>query len=117
MYTLKDSLHKALRGCSPFLRCLCSLLFPPYLPTSWLRIPLLAHPLACLLCPHPHSTPSPTHSHHSLPYLTHLHVLNSNWQMMPELGFGPEDNDRLVASYSGGWQMRMCLGKILLKVG
>lgn len=36
--------------------------------------------------------------------------------MMPELGFGPEDNDRLVASYSGGWQMRMCLGKILLKV-
>jgi hypothetical protein len=38
-------------------------------------------------------------------------------QMMPELGFSPtEDNDRLVASYSGGWQMRMCLGKILLKV-
>ena len=37
--------------------------------------------------------------------------------MMPELGFGPDDNDRLVASYSGGWQMRMCLGKILLKVG
>jgi ATPase subunit of ABC transporter with duplicated ATPase domains len=37
--------------------------------------------------------------------------------MMPELGFSPEDNDRLVASYSGGWQMRMCLGKILLKVG
>ncbi|EFN51164.1 hypothetical protein CHLNCDRAFT_28318, partial [Chlorella variabilis] len=35
--------------------------------------------------------------------------------MMPELGFGPDDNDRLVASYSGGWQMRMCLGKILLK--
>jgi ATPase subunit of ABC transporter with duplicated ATPase domains len=35
-------------------------------------------------------------------------------RMMPELGFGPEDNDRLVASYSGGWQMRMCLGKILL---
>jgi ABC-type Na+ transport system ATPase subunit NatA len=35
--------------------------------------------------------------------------------MMPELGFGPEDNDRLVASYSGGWQMRMCLGKILLQ--
>lgn len=36
-------------------------------------------------------------------------------QMMPELGFSPEENDRLVASYSGGWQMRMCLGKILLK--
>ncbi len=40
----------------------------------------------------------------------------SSRQMMPELGFGPDDNDRLVASYSGGWQMRMCLGKILLKV-
>ena len=37
-------------------------------------------------------------------------------RMMPELGFGPDDNDRLVASYSGGWQMRMCLGKILLQV-
>ncbi|PSC69255.1 ABC transporter family [Micractinium conductrix] len=36
-------------------------------------------------------------------------------QMMPELGFSTDDNDRLVASYSGGWQMRMCLGKILLK--
>lgn len=36
-------------------------------------------------------------------------------QMMPELGFAPEDNDRLVASYSGGWQMRICLGKILLQ--
>ena len=76
-------------------------------------------------------------------------------RMMPELGFGPDDNDRLVASYrcccklrmlrpphmhvgelgmggapqgrsaakeagcvpacSGGWQMRMCLGKILLQ--
>ena len=37
--------------------------------------------------------------------------------MMPELGFNPiDDNDRRVASYSGGWQMRMCLGKMLLKV-
>ncbi|BDA42998.1 probable energy-dependent translational throttle protein EttA [Coccomyxa sp. Obi] len=36
-------------------------------------------------------------------------------QMMPELGFTSDDNDRLVASYSGGWQMRMCLGKILLQ--
>lgn len=38
-------------------------------------------------------------------------------QMMPELGFKPSDNDRLVASFSGGWQMRMCLGKLLLQVG
>lgn len=37
-------------------------------------------------------------------------------QMMPELGFKPDDNDRLVASFSGGWQMRMCLGKMLLQV-
>ncbi|CAJ2641658.1 unnamed protein product [Trifolium pratense] len=36
-------------------------------------------------------------------------------KLMPELGFGTEDSDRLVASFSGGWQMRMCLGKILLQ--
>ncbi|KXZ43852.1 hypothetical protein GPECTOR_79g131 [Gonium pectorale] len=36
-------------------------------------------------------------------------------QMMPELGFKQDDNDRLVASFSGGWQMRMCLGKLLLQ--
>jgi ATPase subunit of ABC transporter with duplicated ATPase domains len=36
--------------------------------------------------------------------------------MMPTLGFDPErDNDRLVASFSGGWQMRIGLGKILLQ--
>ncbi|GJP60852.1 hypothetical protein CLOP_g16724 [Closterium sp. NIES-67] len=36
-------------------------------------------------------------------------------KMMPELGFGPDDSERLVGSYSGGWQMRMSLGKILLQ--
>ena len=36
-------------------------------------------------------------------------------RMMPNLGFKEEDNDRLVASYSGGWKMRMSLGKILLQ--
>ncbi|XP_061358428.1 ABC transporter F family member 5-like isoform X2 [Gastrolobium bilobum] len=36
-------------------------------------------------------------------------------KLMPELGFASEDSDRLVASFSGGWQMRMCLGKILLQ--
>ncbi|GAB2260155.1 hypothetical protein Droror1_Dr00011010 [Drosera rotundifolia] len=36
-------------------------------------------------------------------------------KMMPELGFSSEDSDRLVASFSGGWQMRMSLGKILLQ--
>jgi len=37
-------------------------------------------------------------------------------KLMPELGFTPEDFDRLVASFSSGWQMRMSLGKILLQV-
>ncbi|MED6145396.1 ABC transporter F member 5 [Stylosanthes scabra] len=36
-------------------------------------------------------------------------------KLVPELGFAPEDSDRLVASFSGGWQMRMSLGKILLQ--
>uniref|UniRef100_A0ACD5WWJ0 Uncharacterized protein n=1 Tax=Avena sativa TaxID=4498 RepID=A0ACD5WWJ0_AVESA len=36
-------------------------------------------------------------------------------KLMPELGFVPEDADRLVASFSGGWKMRMSLGKILLQ--
>ncbi|KAJ4762027.1 ABC transporter family protein [Rhynchospora pubera] len=36
-------------------------------------------------------------------------------KMMPELGFSPEDEDRLVSSFSGGWQMRISLGKILLQ--
>ncbi|MFM7426906.1 MAG: ABC-F family ATP-binding cassette domain-containing protein [Elainella sp.] len=36
-------------------------------------------------------------------------------KILPELGFGQEDGDRLVASFSGGWQMRMSLGKILLQ--
>lgn len=36
-------------------------------------------------------------------------------KLLPELGFAPEDSDRLVASFSGGWQMRMSLGKILLQ--
>ena len=38
-------------------------------------------------------------------------------KMMPELGFTADDADRLVASFSGGWQMRIALGKILLQVG
>ncbi|CDP12894.1 unnamed protein product [Coffea canephora] len=36
-------------------------------------------------------------------------------KLIPELGFVPEDSDRLVASFSSGWQMRMSLGKILLQ--
>lgn len=36
-------------------------------------------------------------------------------KILPELGFASEDGDRLVESFSGGWQMRMSLGKILLQ--
>lgn len=36
-------------------------------------------------------------------------------KILPEMGFSSEDGDRLVSAFSGGWQMRMCLGKILLQ--
>jgi ATP-binding cassette subfamily F protein 3 len=36
-------------------------------------------------------------------------------KILPEMGFSPEDGDRLVSEFSGGWQMRMGLGKILLQ--
>jgi len=36
-------------------------------------------------------------------------------KILPEMGFEAEDGDRLVSSFSGGWQMRICLAKILLK--
>ncbi|KAE8660786.1 ABC transporter F family member 5 [Hibiscus syriacus] len=36
-------------------------------------------------------------------------------KLMSELGFSLEDSDRLVASFSSSWQMRMSLGKILLQ--
>lgn len=36
-------------------------------------------------------------------------------KILPEVGFVAEDGDRLVSAFSGGWQMRMSLGKILLQ--
>ncbi|MGB7412986.1 MAG: ABC-F family ATP-binding cassette domain-containing protein [Thermosynechococcaceae cyanobacterium] len=36
-------------------------------------------------------------------------------KILPEMGFTDEDGDRLVSAFSGGWQMRICLGKILLQ--
>jgi ATP-binding cassette subfamily F protein 3 len=36
-------------------------------------------------------------------------------KMLPEMGFNSDDGDRLVSAFSGGWQMRMSLGKILLQ--
>ncbi|KAK3247384.1 hypothetical protein CYMTET_43107, partial [Cymbomonas tetramitiformis] len=35
--------------------------------------------------------------------------------MMNNMGFTPDMGERLVESFSGGWQMRMSLGKILLQ--
>jgi len=34
---------------------------------------------------------------------------------LAEMGFDPEDGDRIVSTFSGGWQMRLSLGKILLQ--
>ena len=36
-------------------------------------------------------------------------------KILPEMGFALEDGERLVSAFSGGWQMRICLGKILLQ--
>lgn len=36
-------------------------------------------------------------------------------KILPELDFTPDDGDRPVSDFSGGWQMRMSLGKILLQ--
>jgi len=36
-------------------------------------------------------------------------------KILPEMGFEMEDGDRLVSSFSGGWQMRISLAKILLQ--
>jgi ATP-binding cassette subfamily F protein 3 len=36
-------------------------------------------------------------------------------KLLPTIGFSPEGAEQLVADYSGGWQMRIALGKILLQ--
>ncbi|MEM9804741.1 MAG: ABC-F family ATP-binding cassette domain-containing protein [Cyanobacteria bacterium P01_D01_bin.56] len=36
-------------------------------------------------------------------------------KILPEMGFHNDDGERLVSSFSGGWQMRMGLGKVMLK--
>ena len=36
-------------------------------------------------------------------------------KVLPGLGFVEEDNDKLVASFSGGWKVRIGLGKVLLQ--
>ena len=36
-------------------------------------------------------------------------------KILPEIGFATEDGERLVSTLSGGWQMRIGFGKIMLK--
>ncbi len=36
-------------------------------------------------------------------------------KLLASIGFNPEDADRLVGDFSGGWQMRIALGKIILQ--
>jgi ATP-binding cassette subfamily F protein 3 len=36
-------------------------------------------------------------------------------KLLPTIGFSAEGAEQLVADYSGGWQMRIALGKILLQ--
>ncbi len=36
-------------------------------------------------------------------------------KILPKLGFSEEDSDKLVGNFSGGWQMKVALGKIILQ--
>ena len=36
-------------------------------------------------------------------------------KILPKLGFSQEDADQLVGNFSGGWQMKVALGKIILQ--
>ena len=36
-------------------------------------------------------------------------------KLLPTIGFTPDGAEQLVSDYSGGWQMRIALGKILLQ--
>ncbi len=36
-------------------------------------------------------------------------------KILPKLGFSVEDADKLVGNFSGGWQMKVALGKIILQ--
>ncbi|MEM9153857.1 MAG: ABC-F family ATP-binding cassette domain-containing protein [Cyanobacteria bacterium P01_F01_bin.33] len=36
-------------------------------------------------------------------------------RILPDIGFEESDGDRLVGDFSGGWQMRICLGKVMLQ--
>ncbi len=36
-------------------------------------------------------------------------------KILPKLGFSKDDGDKLVGNFSGGWQMKVALGKIILQ--
>lgn len=36
-------------------------------------------------------------------------------KILPEIGFSADDGDRLVSTFSGGWQMRIGFGKVMLR--
>ena len=36
-------------------------------------------------------------------------------KILPKLGFSQDDADKLVGNFSGGWQMKVALGKIILQ--
>ena len=36
-------------------------------------------------------------------------------KILPKLGFSQKDADKLVGNFSGGWQMKVALGKIILQ--
>ncbi len=36
-------------------------------------------------------------------------------KILPKLGFSTEDADKLIGNFSGGWQMKVALGKIILQ--
>tara|TARA_B100000579_G_scaffold433340_1_gene451909 strand:- start:303 stop:1925 length:1623 start_codon:yes stop_codon:yes gene_type:complete len=36
-------------------------------------------------------------------------------KILPKLGFSQEDADKLISNFSGGWQMKVALGKIILQ--
>lgn len=59
---------------------------------------------------------------HKMDHLQHEYELKGGYKidmkidkLLPELGFSLSDADRLVQEYSGGWQMRIGLGKVMLR--
>lgn len=59
---------------------------------------------------------------HKMDHLQHEYELKGGYKidmkidkLLPELGFTLADADRMVKEYSGGWQMRIGLGKVMLR--